>query len=61
VATVSERLGYKTIAKRLNRDPGSYPPPIPNRPAAAKGGWTEAAVADLLQIPSTPATWCGTG
>jgi DNA invertase Pin-like site-specific DNA recombinase len=48
---VSERLGYKTIAKRLNRDPGSYPPPIPNRPAAAKGGWTEAAVADLLRNP----------
>jgi site-specific DNA recombinase len=48
---ISEQLGYKTIAKRLNRDPDRYPPPIPNRPAAAKGGWAEAAVADLLRNP----------
>jgi site-specific DNA recombinase len=48
---VSERLGYASIAKRLNRDPDRYPPPIPNRPSTAKGGWTASAVADILRNP----------
>jgi site-specific DNA recombinase len=48
---VGERLGYASIAKRLNRDPDRYPPPIPNRPNTAKGGWTASAVADILRNP----------
>jgi len=48
---LSERLGYRSIAKRLNRDPDHWPPPVPNRPGTALGGWTASAVADILRNP----------
>lgn len=48
---ITERLGCRSIAKRLNRDPDRYPPPIPTRSGTAKGGWTASAVADILRNP----------
>jgi site-specific DNA recombinase len=48
---VTEQLGYRTIASRLNADPGRYPPPIPNRPQAAKGVWCASTVSDILHNP----------
>jgi len=48
---VTEQLGYRTIANRLNADPGRYPPPIPNRPQAAKGAWCASTVTDILHNP----------
>jgi recombinase len=48
---VTEQLGYRTIASRLNADPGRYPPPIPTRPQAAKGVWCASTVTDILHNP----------
>jgi hypothetical protein len=48
---VTEQLGYRTIANRLNADPGRYSPPIPNRPQAAKGVWCASTVSDILHNP----------
>jgi len=48
---IHQRLGYHTIAKRLNQDPERYPPPDANIPGAARGHWTDSAVADLLANP----------
>jgi site-specific DNA recombinase len=46
-----ERLGYRTIAERLNADPDSYPPPEPTRMDAALGRWTGSAVREVLTNP----------
>ncbi len=48
---IHQRLGYHTIAKRLNQDPARYPPPDTTIPGAARGHWTDSAVADLLTNP----------
>ncbi|WP_158559866.1 recombinase family protein [Prauserella sp. PE36] len=48
---ISERLGYQAIADRLNRDVGSYPPPVPIDPTRAVGRWTYSNVRDLLANP----------
>jgi len=48
---VTEQLGYRTIASRLNADPGRYPPPIPTRPQAANGVRCAATVTDILHNP----------
>lgn len=46
-----QRLGYHTIAKRLNQDPDRYPPPDTTIPGAARGHWTDSAVADVITNP----------
>jgi site-specific DNA recombinase len=48
---ISERLGYRVIAERLNLDPGLYPPPTPTDPARAVGRWTGSAVREILKNP----------
>ncbi len=48
---IHQQLGYHTIAKRLNQDLDRYPPPNANVPGAARGHWTDSAVADLLANP----------
>ena len=48
---IHERIGYRTIANRLNRDPDRYPPPETNIAGAALGHWTASAVADILANP----------
>ncbi len=48
---IHERLGYRSIAKRLNRDLQRYPPPDTTIPGAALGHWTDSAVRDLLTNP----------
>jgi site-specific DNA recombinase len=46
-----ERLGYRSIAERLNADPESFPPPEPTRSGAALGRWTGSAVREVLTNP----------
>jgi len=46
-----ERLGYDTIADRLNADPGQFPPPQPTRPDARIGRWTGSSVREVLNNP----------
>jgi hypothetical protein len=46
-----QRLGYHAIAKRLNQDPDRYPPPDTTIPGAARGHWTDSAVADVITNP----------
>ncbi len=48
---VAERLGYKTIAERLNRNLDRYPPPVPNDPAKALGAWCASTVTNILRNP----------
>ena len=48
---VTERLGCRTIADRLNRNLDCYPPPVPNNPAKALGAWSASAVEKLLKNP----------
>jgi hypothetical protein len=57
---VVERLGYDTIADRLNADPDRNPPPEPVDPARAVGGGPARRCGRSCATPSTPATWCGT-
>lgn len=37
---LDERLGYRAIAERLNRDLAIHPPPVPVDPARVVGRWT---------------------
>ncbi|BCB88860.1 iron chelate uptake ABC transporter family permease subunit [Phytohabitans suffuscus] len=50
---VVDRLTYRQIAKRLNEDPGQYPPPDPryNGKPVGVGQWTITNVRVLLQNP----------
>ena len=48
---ITERLGYQAIADRLNRDPATYPPPVPVDPKRAVGHWTSSNVRDVLTNP----------
>jgi hypothetical protein len=58
-----ERLGYQAIADRLDLDADRYPPPEPilGQGRRRVGCWTFSNVREILDNPSTPATWCGTG
>lgn len=47
-----ERLGYGTIAERLNADLERYPPPVPpGGPERARGAWSKSTVRDILLNP----------
>ena len=46
-----EKLAYKVIAERLNRDLDRYPPPQPNRGKRARNCWTVSSVRDILGNP----------
>ncbi len=46
-----EKLGYDTIAERLNTDPQKYPPPEPPGKVRARGAWSKSSVAELLKNP----------
>ncbi|MFZ3557621.1 recombinase family protein [Streptomyces sp. BH055] len=46
-----ERLGYRSIADRLNHDPDKYPPPAANRGDASVGHWTVQSVRGILTNP----------
>jgi site-specific DNA recombinase len=48
---ISERLGYQSIADRLNRDLVTNPPPAPPNPDRAVGFWTPGSVRDVLTQP----------
>nr|WP_240929473.1 recombinase family protein [Streptomyces coryli] len=48
---VVEQLSYRRIADRLNTDPQSFPPPLPNRRDTASGRWTAAGVRSILENP----------
>ena len=48
---ISERLGYRVIAERLNLDLAVYPPPMPTDPRRAVGRWTGSAVREILKNP----------
>jgi site-specific DNA recombinase len=48
---IDEKLGYRAIADRLNRDPDRYPPPLPTDPARAVGAWSGSSVRDILHNP----------
>jgi site-specific DNA recombinase len=46
------RLGYDTIAERLNADPDRYPPPVPPGGAAhGRGAWGKTTVFEILRNP----------
>lgn len=46
-----ERLGYGTIADRLNEDLERYPPPEAPAPWRTRGAWSKSTVAGILQNP----------
>jgi site-specific DNA recombinase len=47
-----DRLGYDTIAERLNADPDRYPPPVPPGGAAhGRGVWGKTTVFEILRNP----------
>jgi site-specific DNA recombinase len=46
-----ERLGFDTIAERLNQDLDRYPPPEPPGGSRARGAWSKSAVADVVKNP----------
>lgn len=48
---VVERLGYTTIANRLNADIEHYPPPVSPDPARRKDYWSRSSVWDILHNP----------
>ena len=48
---VTEHLGYKTIADRLNLDLTENPPPTPVEPDRAVGRWTYSNVREILTNP----------
>ncbi|MCT2590544.1 recombinase family protein [Streptomyces sp. N2-109] len=48
---VLERLGYRQIAARLDREPVTYPAPIANRAGVSVGHWTVQAVRGILENP----------
>jgi site-specific DNA recombinase len=48
---LEERLGYETIAERLNLDLATSPPPTPINPSRAVGRWTYSNVRDVLTNP----------
>jgi site-specific DNA recombinase len=48
---ITERLGYRAIADRLNADPPLHPTPIPPNPARAAGRWTGSSVREILHNP----------
>lgn len=48
---VVERLGYQTIADRLNQDLATNPPPTPVEADRAVGLWTYSNVRDMLTNP----------
>jgi DNA invertase Pin-like site-specific DNA recombinase len=58
---ITERLGYRLIADRLNEDLALNPPPVPPDAARAVGRWTGSSVREILHTRSTPGTWSGTG
>jgi hypothetical protein len=48
---VTERLGYRAIAERLNQDPDRYPPPVSPDPARSRDCWGYSAVLEVLRNP----------
>ncbi|WP_199537143.1 recombinase family protein [Spongiactinospora gelatinilytica] len=48
---VVERLAYREIAERLNRDLDRYPPPTPVDPDRALGRWTGSSIREVLINP----------
>jgi site-specific DNA recombinase len=46
-----DRLGYDTIADRLNADPTKYPPPIPSGKTRARGARGKTSVYEVLRNP----------
>jgi len=47
-----DRLGFDTIAERLNPDPDRYPPPVPPGGAArGRGAWGKTTVFEILRNP----------
>jgi site-specific DNA recombinase len=48
---VTERLGYRAIAERLNQDPDRYPPPVSPDPARSRDCWGYSAVLEILRNP----------
>lgn len=48
---IAERLAYKTIATRLNKDLQQYPPPTPVQPASRRNCWTASSVREVLTNP----------
>jgi site-specific DNA recombinase len=48
---VTERLGYRAIAERLNHDPDRYPPPVSPDPARSRDCWGYSAVLEVLRNP----------
>lgn len=48
---VTEGLGYRAIAERLNADPDRYPPKKCARPGWARGSWSVSSVREVLTNP----------
>ncbi|GAA5151776.1 hypothetical protein GCM10023321_19390 [Pseudonocardia eucalypti] len=46
-----EKIGYDTIADRLNADLDKYPPPEPTIKARARGVWGKTSIMEILQNP----------
>ncbi|MCU1686260.1 MAG: Site-specific recombinase [Amycolatopsis sp.] len=46
-----EKIGYDTIADRLNADLARYPPPEPPCKARARNAWSKSTVASILRNP----------
>ena len=47
----AERLGYQTIAERLNADLTANPPPTALDPARQRDAWSRSAVREILRNP----------
>lgn len=47
----NEKLGFDTIAERLNQDLDLYPPPEPPGAVRARGAWSKSTIADMLANP----------
>jgi site-specific DNA recombinase len=48
---VTQRLGYRAIAERLNQEPDRYPPPRSPDPARSRDCWGYSAVLEVLRNP----------
>ena len=48
---VTDRLGYREIADRLNSSLDRYPPPVSPDPARRRETWSRSAVRDILSNP----------